>query len=528
MSRRQWSIRNVAAVSVAYYIGARIGFALQSPVAPQSVLWLPNSILLAVLLLAPPRTWPAYLLGAFPAQMLVCWQTHAPPGTMALLFVTNCADAALAAFLVRRVAGTVGSFHFDSLRSTVAFAIGASVSVVLLSFADAEISTVTHWSSSYSAAFMTRVRSNILTHLIVVPALVEVLTAGWRRVRTGRVVEATVLAALLIAACAAAFSRSSGSHVFPAVLYIPIPVLLWAAFRFGPGGTGWSALAVAVVASRYALHGRGPFTSSSPVEDVLALQLFLLASAAPLLFLSAVIRERDRATRALRANEAALRRSYDRARHLAGRLLVAQEEERARIARDMHDDFNQQLASLTLSISELRRRRESNPGALLDALHGLQDQAVQLSDRVRQFSHDLHPGMLDHVGLVPAVRRLCAEVGGQHQMELTLAAADDVVGPLPRDTAICAYRVVQEALRNVVRHAGVRGATVSLRQANGCLELEVVDAGRGFDESTGAAEPGMGLLSMRERVNMVGGALTVSSGVGRGTTLRAYIPINPA
>src|SRR5436190_18867440 len=88
-------------VSAAYYLGAQVGFALQSPNAPQSVLWLPNSILLGALLIVPYRQWPLYLAAAFPAQMVMAWQTGAPAGTLALLFMTNCADAALGAFLIR-------------------------------------------------------------------------------------------------------------------------------------------------------------------------------------------------------------------------------------------------------------------------------------------------------------------------------------------------------------------------------------------------------------------------------------------
>jgi integral membrane sensor domain MASE1 len=110
-------------VSAAYYLGAQIGFALQAPNAPQSVLWLPNSILLGTLLVAPFRSWPAYLAAAFPAQMLVAWGSGAPPLTMALLFLTNCADAALGAFLARRFAHDGRPFRFDSLRSTVIFAV---------------------------------------------------------------------------------------------------------------------------------------------------------------------------------------------------------------------------------------------------------------------------------------------------------------------------------------------------------------------------------------------------------------------
>ena len=171
-------------VCAAYYLGAQIGFALQSPNAPQSVLWLPNSILLAVLLIVPFRRWPVYLAAAFPAQMLVSVGTGAPPLVLALLFLTNCADASLGAFLVRRIARSERPFVFDGLATTMVFvAFGATLPTVLLSFADAGISVATGWSDSYYDAFVTRARSNVLTHLIVVPAIVDLAARDWRRIR---------------------------------------------------------------------------------------------------------------------------------------------------------------------------------------------------------------------------------------------------------------------------------------------------------------------------------------------------------
>ena len=219
---------------------------------------------------------------------------------------------------------------------------------------------------------------------------------------------------LLLVTCGIAFSRSAGSPAFAAVLYMPLPLLLWAAFRFGPGGIGWGALLVSMVASWNVLHGRGPFSSRSPLEEVVSLQLFLLASTLPLLCLSAVIRERDRASLAVRASESALRDSYGRVRELAGKLIAAQEMERSRIARDMHDDLNQQLAALSISISALRRR-SLETSDLNDALRALQERTVAVIDQVRDFSHDLHPGTLDHVELIPALRTHCADFARQHR-----------------------------------------------------------------------------------------------------------------
>ena len=510
-------------VSAAYFLGAQIGFALQSPNAPQSVLWLPNSILLAVLLIVPFKTWPAYLAAAFPAQMLVSAGTGAPPLPLALLFLTNCADAALGAFLVRRVTHPHRPFAFDSLAATLTFvAYGATLPTVLLSFADAGISVATGWSADYYAAFATRARSNVLTHLIVVPVIVDLMTSDWRHFRTLRVAEGAALTGLLLVTCGIAFSRSTGSPAFAAVLYTPMPLLLWAAFRFGPGGIGWGALLVSMVASWNALNGRGPFSSRPPQEEVVFLQLFLLASTLPLLCLSAVIRERDRASLAVRQSESALRGSYERVRELAGKLIAAQEMERSRIARDMHDDLNQQLAALSISISTVRRgsRETSNVD---DALRVLQERTIALIHQVRDFSHDLHPGTLDHLALVPTLRTHCADFARQHGLDVRFTA-DVALAPLSRDTAVSLYRIVQEGLRNIANHAGVHHASVALTQTPDLVELTIADRGRGFDPNGAAARRGLGLLSMEERARLVGGTFTITSSPASGTTLHVQVP----
>ncbi|HEY2433984.1 MAG TPA: MASE1 domain-containing protein [Vicinamibacterales bacterium] len=512
--------------AIAYYGGAQIGFALQSPSAPQSVLWLPNSILLATLLIVPLATWPYYFLAAFPAQMLVAWGAGGPFFTLALLFLTNCADAALGAYLVRRFSGrTAGPFRLDDLRAMLIFAaFGATLPTILLSFADAGVSVATGWAPVFHAAFITRVRSNVLTHLIVVPACLDAANVDWRHWRRSRVAEAAAIAALVVVACAAAFAGSAESAVYPAVLYAPMPLLLWAAFRFGPGGAGAGVLLVALIASWDTLHGRGPFISYTPADDVLALQLFLLASATPLLVLAAVVRERNRATDRVHRNEAALRRSYARVRELAGKLITAQELERARIARDMHDDFNQQLAVVSIGISGLRSRISDR--ALAADLQALQDRTVALTDRVRHFSHDLHPQALEHVGLPAALRAHCAEFGRQHLLRVHLVTEGDLE-PIARDIAICAYRIVQEGLRNVQQHAGVTDVHVTVERRRGQLDLTIVDGGRGFDIDAPAARDGLGLLSIEERSRLVGGSFTIASVPGRGTTLRVQIPMSP-
>jgi two-component system sensor histidine kinase UhpB len=197
--------------------------------------------------------------------------------------------------------------------------------------------------------------------------------------------------------------------------------------------------------------------------------------------------------------------------------------ERSRIARDMHDDLNQQLAALSLSISALRRRSLKSPD-LNDALRELQERTIALVDQVRNFAHDLHPETLDHLALVPALRTYCANFARQRDLDIRVNA-DEALAPLSRDVAVCLYRIVQEGLRNIANHAGVRDASVSLTQTPELVELTIVDRGRGFDPDGAAARRGLGLLSIEERARLVGGTVTITSSRDGGTTLYVQVPV---
>ena len=195
-------------VALAYYIGARVGVLFKVPTVPQSVLWLPNSILLAALLVSPPRRWPAIFIAAFPAQMLVAWQTGAPQMVMSLLFVTNCVDATLGATLWRALSR--GEQRLEGLRQMLTFLVVASVPTLLVSFADAGITIATQRGADYWLAWGTRVRANVLTNVIFVPAALAVVGADggalWQRWGT-RQLEAIPLFLGLIAITWFTFSR---------------------------------------------------------------------------------------------------------------------------------------------------------------------------------------------------------------------------------------------------------------------------------------------------------------------------------
>jgi len=223
-----------------------------------------------------------------------------------------------------------------------------------------------------------------------------------------------------------------------------------------------------------------------------------------------------------RTAEVALRASGERARTLAGRLIEAQEDERIRIARELHDDLSQKLALLSVSIGQLLRDAAGSPGVARHA-QAAADSAADLITSVRSLSHELHPARLEILGLEPALRGLCEEMSIGHDMSIEFIDAT-LPSSIPNDVALCLFRVAQEALSNVVKHSAAADARVSLRHADGMLALAIVDMGRGFLPGPGS-DGGLGLLSMRERVQFLGGAISVQSSPGQGTRVEARVPV---
>ena len=190
--------------------------------------------------------------------------------------------------------------------------------------------------------------------------------------------------------------------------------------------------------------------------------------------------ERRQAEEALRANEAALRQSHEEIEDLAGRLITAQEAERARIARDLHDDISQKLAAISIAMSECTLPELHASGELLDVVTAVQRQTIDLVEDVRLLSHDLHPAALKHAGLVEALRSHCSEFARQQSLDVVVEA-DGNLAISDNATALCLYRVVQEALRNIAKHANARRVHVTLRRVEEEVQLSVADDGKGFE-----------------------------------------------
>jgi PAS domain S-box-containing protein len=218
-----------------------------------------------------------------------------------------------------------------------------------------------------------------------------------------------------------------------------------------------------------------------------------------------------------------LRAAHERQRDLTSRLLHAQEEERRRIAREMHDDWTQRLTLLGIDIAKLEKQLDA-PDPALSLLHTMQEQLVSLSEDVHDLSRQLHPAILDDLGLVEALRSECASFSRREGIAVVYHL-EDVPSCLPKDIALCVYRVAQEALRNIAKHAAVDEASVSLAAAGAELVLRVQDKGVGFDPPAVFSRPGLGLSSMAERIRLVQGELSVRSATGQGTTVAVRIPL---
>jgi two-component system, NarL family, sensor kinase len=231
---------------------------------------------------------------------------------------------------------------------------------------------------------------------------------------------------------------------------------------------------------------------------------------------------RKRADQELHVREESLRKNQDELRLLTGRLLQAQEDERRRIAREMHDDWTQRLAVLAIDAAKLEKQLEPSSHAH-GQLQQMRGELVRLSEDVHALSRHLHPSILDDLGLVAALRSECASVTRRESVAVAYRS-DDVTPSLPKDVALCIYRVAQEALRNVVKHAGTKEARVSLISSGRELILTIHDRGVGFDVEGMRSREGLGLSSMAERVRLVRGELAVDSEPGHGTTVTVRVP----
>jgi PAS domain S-box-containing protein len=204
------------------------------------------------------------------------------------------------------------------------------------------------------------------------------------------------------------------------------------------------------------------------------------------------------------------------------RLIVAQEQERTRIARELHDDIGQRVAMLVVNLTGLTSGAPDSTGR--SRTTELRRQAVEIASDVQALSHRLHSPKLELLGMTAAMRLVCEEFGEQQESTIRFSARG-LPDRVPPDTSLCLFRILQEALHNAVKYSGVREFEVQLWRAEDEIHLVVSDRGHGFDVEAGRRARGLGLLSMEERIKLVSGNLSIESQLGRGTTIHARVPV---
>jgi two-component system sensor histidine kinase UhpB len=595
-----------ASAAAAYYLGSLLGFALRLPPTRISFLWPPTAILTAILLSIPTRSWPIAAAGAFAAHALAHSVDGIPTSTWLVQFAANCLQAALGAWLTRSIDAGV---PFASLRNVTAFVIGvALVAPAVASLMAAHVYVTMGWSPGFWTAWRTRELSNVLAALTFTPPMM-----------------------LLIARLRQAGDPTRAA--WPVGSRVPL--------------LSCALMVIAVAGGEYAVSPAAEGSGLTAVDRLLMVQVVIAAAAVPLMFLAAVLQERQAEHRQLRESQRryalataaggvgvwewnpsgrtyvdprlshrlgyhphtdasldkwwlrihqddrdrvkrhlaefasavdpffefecrvlarrggvhwlfirgaasrddngrlehvigtyidvteqriasqALATSQTRLRELAARVISVQEDERARIARNLHDSASQTLAALAIRLSVLHRDAESGNLVRPGDLAHLRDMAIATGEQIRHVSHELHPAVLQRDGLPAALASYCQAFADDHLLRVTSACSIGDVA-VSASSALCLYRVCQEALHNVAKHARASEVSVTLAATASTLQLIVHDDGCGFDQHALASGSGIGLSTLDERLRLLNGTLAVDSRLGEGTRILATLPIAEA
>jgi PAS domain S-box-containing protein len=216
--------------------------------------------------------------------------------------------------------------------------------------------------------------------------------------------------------------------------------------------------------------------------------------------------------------------SEEALRNVAGLMIAAHEEERGRIARELHDNLSQRMALLQIELEQFQRNVQGLSSDALQRLRTIGEVASDISSDIHDLSHQLHPSKLETLGLVASLNGLCKEFTGQHGLQVQFAY-HGIRSPISKDITLCIFRIAQEALSNIVKHSGCAKATVELSDCDDQINLCVTDFGVGFQPRSAKEKRGLGLTSMRERARLVGGILSVESEPSQYTRICVRVPV---
>jgi signal transduction histidine kinase len=482
--------------------------------------WPAYGIALAAFLRYGYRVWPGIAAGAF----LVAYLSPVP----SLSAAGQAAGATIAAlagtFVLRQIV------DFDPSLPRLRDALGL---IVIGAFGSATLSASIGVSALYAGgaqeynglgpAWLIYWLGDSTGALLVTP-LVFALPRLFRIRSRSRITEFAALLMFLTAACFIVFGDLPFVPVRLHVLaFSVLPFVLWGAIAFGVGGAAISTFLITTIATVETALGSGPFAANRPLVNAILLDVFFAVLAVTGLILAAVMTERKNSESA-REELARKQAAMESQAGMSRKLLEAQEQERARIGRELHDDINQRLALLSVEINRMKEISPITYGELRSQMDELAKRTSEISTGVQSLSHELHSSRLEYLGLVSAVKGFCKEFGDKHKVGIDFSS-EGIPSSVAPEASLCLFRVMQEGLQNALKHSGVKLFEVKLFGSPTEIRLTVRDSGVGFDPELTKDTQGLGLISMRERVRLVKGTISITSKPQCGTEINVRVPL---
>jgi signal transduction histidine kinase len=489
----------VLAVALGYYAFAVGGKALLLT-GPAGAFWPAAGFAVAALYLGGLRWWPGVLLGDLGSLVGDVVSLAVPPGTALAEAVGDMAGIIVAVVIMRRLVGARAAMgrleHVGAVLLAVATGAAMSAAVAMVAVWAGGLIEASELSVFWRSWWL----GDVAGGLVVIPlalAWAQAPVRAWR----GR----GSLHWALVIAVVAALSVIAVSAERP-LTYLVFPALIWAALRLGPKGATL-AVAVAVVIAVWAASNQlGPFVAHSPSESALNLQLYVTVAALTTLCLTAIVSERQRASRELAESHALI--------------ASAGADERRRVEHELHDSAQSRLFALQIRLGLARERAAQTSPELAPTFAGLLQDALAIGEQLRRIAHGISPPLLAARGITEA---LSAETG-HGPIPVSITASGIGLGEPRVETAV--YLCCLELIQNAAKHAGP-GASVTVRLEREANELTftVHDTGRGFDPR--AVPPGAGLNGVQDRISSVGGRIEITAAPSRGTTVTGVVPWPP-
>ncbi|WP_369930584.1 ATP-binding protein [Xanthomonas sp. NCPPB 2632] len=494
-----------------------LSYALWSRQGGTHIVWFPGAVLLGALLATPPRRWPGLVTAAFAGLLVACVGLfRLPLGDTVAVLGAALALTPAAAWALRHVRGDM-----PLLQDIRMLLVRGAIVVVALPIGSALLIGRVAPHTSYDGAVLgdgTNVAlAHALGYVLYLPAWTSLRSPDASVRHAGRIPPVFVAAMACAIALLGVIWYTLGAHarLLPLLCLAPAPILVAACLRAQMAGSSAAMFVIVVMAAQLSVGGHGPFVAARLQDTTLAVQLWTLGATLCAIAISALVEQRQ-------AGQRALDNARNHMRELAGRLIATQEQERARLARDLHDDINQRLAAASIDLSALRRRV---PAAQAGDVGNVQAQVMALAEDLRLMSHQLHPGWLSHAGLQEALQALCTSTGRSGPPRIDLSVPPDAA-TLSGEVALCVYRIAQEGLRNALDHAGASRVTIAVAICADHATLHIADDGHGFDPARLPIHAsGIGLISMNERARLLGGRFDLRSAPGKGVQLCVHLPL---